>query len=207
MADLAWLKTHGLGDAIQERALRGIALAGICGGYQILGTQIFDPYHVESSAERMAGLGLLPIETTFAKIKATRQVRARVRGGPGWLANLAGLEIGGYEIHMGTTTSDSGWLDVIERNGERADMADGAVSGDGRTWGCYLHGLFADDTLRRAWLASLRKQRSSYVVTGRVPGLDSELDRLADAVETALDIKRLDELCHGPRTTDHGRKI
>jgi len=203
MADLNWLKARGLADAIRQQAVEGAALAGICGGYQMLGRQIFDPQHVESTAEAMAGLGVLPTETTFAKIKATHQARARVRGGPGWLASLAGAVISGYEIHMGATTSDSTWLDILERNGQAVEVPDGAVSATGRIWGCYLHAVFANDSFRHAWLRSVREMAAPEPVFAEKRSLDSELDRLADVVESALDMKRLEALCYGPRTTDY----
>ena len=41
------------------------------------------------------------------------------------------------------------------------DRADGAVVADGRVMGCYLHGLFAGDAFRRAFLARLGGARRS----------------------------------------------
>jgi adenosylcobyric acid synthase len=202
MADLAWLKAAGLDDAIRERATAGMAVAGICGGYQMLGCHIFDPYHVESSAEATTGLGLLPVETTFARTKSTHQVRARITGGPGWLADLAGTEISGYEIHAGTTVRETSWLEIIERSGREVGVSDGAVAGAGRVWGCYVHGLFANDLFRQAWLGSLRGTQIPQLVTPQQVSLDGELERLADAVHATLDMNRLDELCYGPQTTD-----
>jgi adenosylcobyric acid synthase len=84
IADLAWLRATGLAEAICTFVDRGGAVAGVCGGYQMLGRVIRDPEGVESPAGEVAGLGLLPVETTFAQEKATRQARGRVAGGPGW---------------------------------------------------------------------------------------------------------------------------
>jgi adenosylcobyric acid synthase len=203
IGDLAWLKAVGLGDVIRQRAAEGTAVAGICGGYQMLGRYIHDPYHVESAAGAMAGLGLLPVETTFARTKSTHQVQARINGGPGWLTDLAGTMISGYEIHVGATATDSAWLEIVERCGRAVGVSDGAAAGAGRIWGCYLHGLFANDSFCRTWLGSLRGGQLPQPIVAPVPTLDSELDRLADAVAAALDMNHLDELCHGPRTTDY----
>jgi len=155
VADLAWLRSQGLAEAIKELAARGTSVVGICGGYQMLGRLIRDPGHVESPAGEAQGLGLLPVETTFETAKATYQARALVRGGAGWLGTVVDREVDGYEIHMGRSVGGCHWLRIVRRNGATVDMPDGAISDDGRVWGCYLHGLFGNACFRRAWLGSL----------------------------------------------------
>jgi adenosylcobyric acid synthase len=198
LADLAWLRAQGLAEAIQRLATQGVAIVGICGGYQMLGRVIRDPSRVESPGGEAPGLGLLPLETTFETSKATHQARARVLGGPGWLGALAGQEVEGYEIHMGRTAGGNPWLEVARRNGPTG-LPDGAASDDGRAWGCYLHGLFASAALRRAWLASLCAawpEKGVARPAARASGgpLHQALDRLADAVEAALDMRRLEAI-------------
>jgi len=185
MSDLAWLRACGLDQAIGRLANDGVAVVGVCGGYQMLGRTIGDPNGSESAVEVMSGLGLLPVDTTFADGKITRQVSAQVLGAPGWLSSLNGQKLVGYEIHMGRTWGGEPWLEFQEER-----RADGATSPDGRIWGCYLHGLFANDAFRRAWLGSLQGGH----VSGPVYDLDAALDRLADAVEAALDMSRLQQL-------------
>jgi len=207
LADLAWLKTEGLAQVIIEQAVRGTAIVGICGGYQMLGRRIVDPDHVESASEAQSGLGLLPVETIFAREKETCQVQAAVKKSPGWMKPLAGQTLIGYEIHMGRTPSASAWLEIHARNGRTVSVADGAASADGRIWGCYLHGLFANDSFRRAWLNSLASRGREPPVDDQTlasgahaPGspmqspIDRSLNDLADAVASALDMKRLDSL-------------
>jgi adenosylcobyric acid synthase len=188
LADLAWLKREGLAEAIAQLAQAGCAVAGICGGYQMLGRRIADPEGIESTDGERPGLGLLPVDTLFGPAKATRQVHARVRAGaPGWLRGVAGTTLAGYEIHMGRTCGHGSWLSV-EGGGD-----DGSASADGRIWGCYLHGIFANDAFRRAWLDSLGlacEARSAST-------LDEAIDRLADAVAAAVDIGRLDRIIEG----------
>ena len=122
MADLAWLRENGLAARIGELAAKGTAIVGICGGYQMLGRAVRDPSGVESPQGEAAGLGLLPVETTFTTAKETHQARARVLDGPGWLAALAGEEVNGYEIHMGRTQGGRPWLE-IGRSGRRGRRA------------------------------------------------------------------------------------
>ncbi len=193
LADLVWLEQRGLDEAIRRLAAQGTAVAGICGGYQMLGRTICDPQRIESDVETKTGLGLLPVNTVFAGDKAVFQSRARIVGGPGWLASLRGQTVQGYEIHMGRTESVCPWLEIIARNGEPTNQGDGGVRAGGRVWGCYLHGLFANALLRRAWLASL-SSGSGGTTRDAQRSLDDALDRLADAVEAALDMKRLETI-------------
>lgn len=197
LADLNWLRGQEFDKAIQQLAARGVAVVGICGGFQMLGRRICDPERLEAAAEEADGLALLPVETTFANGKATYQARARLRGGPGWLASVAGNEIEGYEIHLGQSRGGLALLDITQRNGQAVALTDGAASANGRVWGCYLHGLFANEGLRRAWLASLQRGIESAVEGSAAKAdstLDQALDRLADAVEIALDMRRLEAI-------------
>ena len=73
------------------------------------------------------------------------------------------------------------------------DRGDGAVSADGRVWGCYLHGLFANAALRHAWLANLTAEDGAET-TDAPTLLDDALNRLADAVEAVLDWERLESI-------------
>ena len=193
VADLLWLRDTGLADAVRALATGGTPVVGICGGYQMLGRTVRDPERVEADAAEAPGLGLLDAETTFVPAKATHQVHATVTGGPGWLAGLAGRSVSGYEIHAGRTVTPAPWLCITDRGGEACSVPDGAASADGRVWGCYLHGLFADGVFRRAWLTS--------IAPGFIPGaadataaVQAGLDRLADAVEAAVPFAKLESI-------------
>ncbi len=190
--DLAWLRSVGLDKAIQWHAQNGGAVVGICGGYQMLGEVVHDPQHVESKLDSAPGLGLLPIETVFAGDKATHQANAQVRNGPGWFANLEGQMVSGYEIHMGLTDSLSSWLVISERGGQSVGVPDGAASEDGKVWGCYVHGLFANQNLRRAWLESLG-WKGGELGEGSNP-FAASLTRLADTLESTLDMDLLEKI-------------
>jgi adenosylcobyric acid synthase len=190
IADLAWLRQTGLAEAVLRHAQQGGAIAGVCGGYQILGENIRDPQHVESQEEAVPGLGLLPVSTDFLPQKATTQAQARIFGGAGWLASLAGQTVTGYEIHMGETVTRAPWLEITGNN--QPTRPDGAASVDGCIWGCYLHGLFANDNVRRAWLASLGWGHTG--ATSHLRLLDQSLNRLADGFEAALDMHLLEKI-------------
>jgi adenosylcobyric acid synthase len=193
LTDLAWLKEHGLDEAIHHLAAQKTAIVGICGGYQMLGNLIRDPQCAESELKEMPGLGLLPVETVFTGDKAVFQSRACIVSGPTWLADLHGQIVEGYEIHMGRTRSDGTWLEITARNGQPSYAEDGCIGAEGRIWGCYLHGLFGNAPLRRAWLSSLSPGGSTAALDASAC-LDNALDRLADAVEAALDLNRLETI-------------
>ena len=192
-ADLLWLRAVGLAEAIQEQAAKGTAVVGICGGYQMLGRTICDPQHVESPDEVTPGLGLLPLETVFAGEKTTHRVKARIAGGPAWLTRAIGTVVEGYEIHMGRTQGDNPWLTITERSGGPADVGDGAVSADGRVWGCYLHDLFQNQHFRRAWLRGLG-WNPPHPLDASAAELTTRLDRLAGRVEEALNMRLLEKI-------------
>jgi len=195
VADLGWMRRRGLAAVVRRLAASGTAVVGICGGYQMMGRTIRDPDSVESDQDRVRGLGLLATDSTFSPAKTTHRVRARVLGGPGWLIAAAGLEVAGYEIHMGETGGAQPWLEIMERGGQPVSVFDGAVADEGHVWGCYLHGLFANDRFRRAWLAGLGRRLGDQMVASEGAGrLETALDHLAEAVEDALDMDRLEQI-------------
>jgi len=196
IADLLWLREQGLDQAVQHLAPAGTVVVGICGGYQMLGRRIQDPLGVESALPEVAGLALLSVDTVFEPVKATHQAEARVLGGPGWLAALQNQAIQGYEIHMGRTTSQQPWLEISRRNGMRLAVADGAVTATGKIWGCYLHGLFTNASLRRAWLTSLGWHGEPEQTSASLH-MQAMLDTVASHVEASLDMGRLETIIWG----------
>lgn len=200
LGDLQWLRSNGLAARIQSLAKRGVSIVGICGGYQMLGKRLLNPDRLESDCEVAEGLGLLDTESIFRKVKQTFQVQATVTNdavAPGSL----GQSLTGYEIHVGETTSSSPWLSrtIVGKNQPEAQL-DGARSADGRIWGCYLHGLFHNDAFRTAWLESFGvdiKQTGNSdrsLQTSASASIELGLNRLADAIESHIDINRLEQL-------------
>lgn len=189
LRDLNWLRETGLADALLELASDGTPVAGICGGYQMLGTEIDDSGEVEGGGQS-DGLGLLNVSTTFSPGKRTRPVRGTATAGAG-----IGCEVTGYEIHMGDTYLGPGVTSLFDLNmsTKSEGFRDGAVSSDGRIWGTYLHGVFDEPGFRRSWLESIGwKPRG--IAKSLASERESELNRLADSVEECLDLQLLDKI-------------
>lgn len=204
LADLEFLQETGLAAAIRSYHMAGGRVIGICGGFQMLGDKISDPDGVESERAEATGLGLLDVETVLKPGKQTHQVKARFQQAA-YAAGFGGMaDVTGYEIHAGE--SECGimsrpLLQLLSRSGEPVNISDGAVSADGRVWGTYLHGFFDDDQVRYAVLAPLRAGRGNAPAPHSTQqSLDAELDKLADHLETHLDIDQIASWLQQPET-------
>ena len=191
--DLIWLEQQGLAAAILDRHQAGAAIIGICGGYQMLGQQLYDPEGIESQCRERAGLGLLPLTTVFAGSKETHRIRGEVAANAGGLlAGAGGAPVQGYEIHLGRTGGGSGnppfrILDRSDVAVTAATAGDGAMDESGRVFGAYIHGLFHNRDLRRAMLTALARGKGATLPPApELADLDAEFDQLADRVRASL---------------------
>jgi adenosylcobyric acid synthase len=158
LADLKVLKESGLVEAIKKAYNDGSHVIGVCGGFQMLGLEVRDPFHIESSLESVAGLGLLDVITTMNPEKMTAQAKARVLV-KDYFYSFSD-ELAGYEIHQGETEllgNANPLLEIIQRGKNEVKLQDGAISSDGKIWGSYLHGIFDNDKFRIAFVNYLRK--------------------------------------------------
>src|SRR5208282_672596 len=144
IADLQALRAAGFDIDIAAHRRRGGMILGLCGGFQMLGRGIADPGGIEGPPAAVEGLGLLDVATTLSAEKRLEPVRGTTSDG---------APFAGYEMHMGVTEGP----DCARPFARLADGSpDGAVSADGRLIGTYVHGLFADDRQRAAWLARFK---------------------------------------------------
>ncbi|SMC01845.1 adenosylcobyric acid synthase (glutamine-hydrolysing) [Sulfobacillus thermosulfidooxidans DSM 9293] len=143
LADLAWVKESGWADSIKYWASHGTMVAGICGGFQMMGQKVDDPLGIEGMVKGDFGLGLLPIRTVLGPYKVTKQVQ-----GTGLALPWKNQVVSGYEQHMGETTlvkpDDHSFTPLLALDG----YTDGLVSSSGRIWGTYLHGIFHNTAFR-----------------------------------------------------------
>lgn len=194
--DLLYLKRQGYAKEICELAEEGVPVIGICGGYQMLGEAIADPHRVESEHGEVKGLGYLPMKTTFAEQKHTRQVTADCPGMEFFGYTLLGRGMAGYEIHMGETEFTAPVRHPFYIHAERGETSrwDGALREDGLVFGTYIHGLFDDDAFRRQLINTLRIQKGLpplAIQRNRRQQKERAYEHLADVVESALDMERV----------------
>ncbi len=177
--DLDMLRRNGWDAEILRHLRYGGKIIGICGGFQMLGRVIHDPRGCEGIAGSSAGLSVLDIETTIEPEKVLTRVDGHLR--------LSRARVTGYEIHMGRTVGQGLERPLIDL--ERGP--DGAISPDGQVIGTYLHGLFDHPEAQEALL------RWAGLAFQDVPDYrslrDAEIDRLADHVESHLDLSMLPE--------------
>ena len=195
MADLSWMNNQGLTKAIKNLHSSGIPVIGVCGGYQMLGTKLYDPEGIESNILEMNGLGILPMTTVFGGTKETHRIQGRVQGNTGLLSRAAGESVTGYEIHMGRTTGSQ--VQPAFTIHDRSDVAvneetsfDGAINSDGSVFGTYIHGVFHNGGFRRSVLnelASLKGVTLSLDMRDLV--IDQEYDKLAAWVRASLNME------------------
>ncbi|MEG3348660.1 MULTISPECIES: cobyric acid synthase [Novacetimonas] len=177
ISDLAVLRAEGWDIDILAHVRRGGHVLGICGGYQMLGRHVADPHGVEGPAGRVAGLGLLDVETVLSGEKRLENVSGTLL--PERVA------VRGYEMHMGVTDGPD---HVLRPLIDLRTHGDGAVAPSGRVWGSYVHGLLSDGAARRALLARLG---AGSVGRDHDETVEDALDALADHLERHVDITAL----------------
>ncbi len=180
LADLAVLRAEGWDIDVTAHLRRGGVVLGLCGGYQMLGRVVRDPDGVEGRPGDAPGLGLLEMETQLAGEKTLVEAEG--------VELASGQAVRGYEMHVGATTGP----DLARPLLRLGDRPEGAVSADGRVMGCYLHGLFAADVFRHAFLNRIRARETSGLAYEAE--VERTLDELAQHLERHLKLDRLLEV-------------
>ena len=186
MDDLLWMRQNGLEAEILKYASQGKPVLGVCGGYQMLGEQLFNPEKLEGDTEYLRGMGLLPVDTTFTAQKSRTRVQGTVQAEP-----FEGIRLDSYEIHMGVSTVHGDPFCALD-NGK----LDGAHKGN--VYGTYLHGLFDTGTLAEALIRHLAELKG--LDPGKIEVIPHEVyvqqqyDLLAAGVREALDIEKIYEI-------------
>ncbi len=172
IGDLIEFRKNGWDADLAAHRRRGGHVAGICGGYQMLGRLVRDPEGLEGSVRETEGLGLLDVETVMEPEKTVRNVSAR--------SLHFDTPLSGYEIHLGRTYGP----DCVRPATAIDGVADGASSADGKVFGTYLHGLFGADLFRARFLESLGVRDGGMDYRAEV---ERALDEIAAELETHLD--------------------
>ncbi len=198
MADLLWLRQSGLEASILKYAGKGKPIFGICGGFQMLGEELCDPFGVEHGGT-LKGMGLLPAKTVFEEEKTTTQAKGVFNKiVNGFFDQLSDVEFEGYEIHMGNTSkieeADAKELTVItELSGQKCEKLAGLYKNN--IYGSYIHGIFDNENVVKAILNNLLKEKG--LDPDLAAGVDisaykeSQYDILAKGIRDNMNIKML----------------
>ena len=184
-ADLAHLRRTRMEADVRRHVDAGLPVIGVCAGMQMLGASISDPHGVESDTPRVDGMGVLDIDTEFARRKTTARVNGVVEGGFGLLAGADGMAFSGYEIHVGVTASRGGAAAALRSDGGDAV---GFLNPSGRALGTCVHDLFKNGGLTERILqnaaemsgAAIRPETDTF-------SQDAEYDKLANYLRQNLD--------------------
>lgn len=192
--DLQYFKKEGIDSWLRDYAANGGFIAGICGGYQMLGEKLLDPLGSDTGAacSEEEGLGIIPAVTTFSMEKTTVRTEGKLHRRIG-----TDLTVQGFEIHLGDTEIGCCQPFLLLKNGRE----EGFYGKDGRIIGTYLHHIFHNDDWRNHWLNSIRtakglpEQKTVYISRLK----DQKYDELAEHLKKHLHWEKLKEI------SDHWR--
>ncbi len=188
MEDLKWLRKTGLEKLIKHHAMEGVLIFGICGGFQMLGEKISDPFAVEGYGE-IEGMGLLPVETVFSKEKETRQVKGRIGEVSNEFSFLNNCEFSGYEIHMGKTIVSGRGFSLINEKNDGACLKNVA--------GTYVHGIFDNGEIAKKLFDGLCEKNKIEAETESFDYIkykENQYDILADCIRKNMDMEKIYEI-------------
>ncbi len=183
--DLKWLKESGIADEIIKRARTETIIFGICGGFQILGNKVKDPYHIEGDIEELNGLGLLDLETIMENEKTLVQYKGKLVVDNGILKTLNNFEIKGYEIHQGITKGNEKNLTTDDRT--IFVNRDNIIA-------TYLHGIFDNKNFTDVLLNEIRRRKGLEEVNNNISYEEyklKEFDKLEKLVRENVDIDEI----------------
>lgn len=200
--DLQWMRGNGLEAAVKKLS-KSTIIFGICGGYQMLGRSIKDPYGVEEGGE-IRGMELLPVDTVLQKNKTTAQVTGQFQFLTGALKALSGLKLSGYEIHMGKTAPlEADGFHRAEKQEQRAkglakiqNLQTGEKKEDGtaflNVYGSYIHGIFDGKEAAGALVEALAARKGISIDLTQMLDYrqfkETQYDKLADTLKKYLDV-------------------
>jgi len=188
IADLGFICSEGIDRVIHSLHEDGTIIAGICGGFQMLGSSIDDPFEVEGDVTSCIGLALIPMVTVLEREKITKRVCGAVASENEIFAGIKGLPVSGYEIHMGRSILPPGAAPLtLTGNGDG-----GIISGN--ILGTYIHGIFDNMKFTCSILNSLRCRKGLPPKNYEVDYSESrecEFKKLAGLIRENLDMKKI----------------
>ena len=191
--DITFLKETGLIKNIQDYSRKDGNILGICGGLQMLGESLEDPYLKEgegsSKNKLIMGIGLLPLKTIFKKTKITQRILCDAT----W-PSVAKVE--GYEIHNGNTEiikkgKQEELKNIFKQNklGWCIDKKKGTIAG------IYVHGIFDNDLWRIDYLNLIKVKKGIKIIDKKYTPYkikrDEIINNLANQFKKHINIEAL----------------
>ncbi len=191
IGDMQFIKEMGWNQYIQSFHEEGGLILGVCGGFQMLGTRLSDPHHIESPIEEIAGLGLIQATTTMENEKITRR---KIR--PTLASSIfeQGLEVDGYEIHSGRTEFQKEYPLLFQPANGDCPYSLGLSNEEGNVIGTYLHGFLDNDPIREGLLKYVRERKDLPQPEEKFNYREfrsRQLDRLANLVTQSIDMNEV----------------
>lgn len=194
--DMLYLRESGMEAEIIRHYKKGGYVFGICGGMQMLGQTVKDPYLTESERPEVPCIGLLEISTEIEKEKVTTQAQATINENYAFYDGLTTTKVQGYEIHMGNTriTGDCREFLCLKGDTSDGDRVVGVINKDGRVMATYLHGIFDNLDFTLSIINKLREEKG----VGKITSVEEykavkekEYDKLAEVLKSSLDIDKI----------------
>lgn len=187
ISDLEKLKENGIFDRVIELYNKGTTVVGICGGFQMLGREIRDPYGIEGEKNTTFGFSFLDMITSMEKLKCTQQTKKKIVGElTGTIIDgCENIEIVGYEIHQGITQGK-------EKN--YVDGVDFIFTAKENLFGTYIHGIFNNEEFTRKFLNNIRVKKGLKPLDEKFSFSEfkeREYNRLAKLLRESLDIDEI----------------
>ena len=202
--DLKWMRQNGLETAVLHKANNGTVVFGICGGYQMLGHNLSDPFGYDSghAGSVTTGLALLNMETEFVENKRTIQMKGHFNRVEGIFSSLSGMEFYGYEIHSGITrletTKALNTVEPINEGGQPIAEGSQTVRGGMNVYGTYIHGIFDGEGIAAKVVEALLAKKGLTFEDIKVIDYQKykqhQYDILAQNVRDHLDMKKVYEI-------------
>lgn len=200
--DLLWMRETGLEGVVLKAAAAGTLIFGICGGYQMMGMSLHDPEHVESFRRHLRGMELLPVDTEYGEEKTRTRVFGTLGQFDGAFSGLSGMEVEGYEIHMGVTKKrkeEQAFSYIREYQPKTGEQEDRGYREDGMVkrncCGTYIHGIFDKEGVAAGVVKMLLKKKGLEYED--LHGVDyrsykeQQYDLLAEELRKHLDMDKI----------------
>jgi adenosylcobyric acid synthase len=187
VSDLQYLKNLGFAEFLKSRN-ESTTILGICGGFQMLGQTIHNPFQVESNIKEADGFGLIPCSTFFEKEKHTKQVIGSLFVHP--------LRVQGYEIHHGRIQMEASYKPFFSIEQNSIARTEGYANAERNLYGTSIHGIFDQPEFRRWFLNQIRERKGLPPLNTKSIDPDLPYQQWAEVVRKNINLELFYDIIH-----------